>query len=449
MHAPFGERKFVMKTSSKGCLADHRLSALFLLALMALVFAPPRAYCQTDKCPGERLIGSIGDKVPAFGGLFVDESHDTLYAYMVPGVAGDSSTLDRTISEVLGSGRPAVHQLLVLPGKYTYQQLSDWNDLLSPQVLALAANVYIYIDDPNNRLKVGLADLTLAPAIQAALATSEIPADAVVIELASSDALGTLRPDEEPAANSIAPLATLRDRFRPVVGGLQIQIDQEDTRSITQCTLGFNATRGKDGGFVTANHCIHDRTSPKTAVFFQPSVAKDNRVGVGEISPPTFDMKKNKKCLEDDKCRYSDTMFVKLDDGAQSSQGIIARPVQGSSDWNGTDAFSIVGKATPMYGLNVTYVGSQSGRISGSVTVASFSQRGGDDIKYLCQTIVKWSTKPVNGDSGSPAFSIGNNNEVNVLGIVWGTQAVSPMVNIEVTDELGPTLQVCVDGKKC
>lgn len=436
-----------MKT--KRYLAVYRLSAVLPLVLGAFLFAVPRAHCQTDKCPGERLIGSIGEKVPAFGGLFVDESRDTLYAYMVPGQAGDSSTLDRTISDVLGSGRPAAHRLQVLPGKYTYQQLSDWNDLLSPKVLALAANVYINIDDPNNRLKVGLGDLSLAPAVQAALATSGIPAHAVVIEQASSDALVILRPDEEPAANSIAPLATLRDRFRPVVGGLQINIDREDTRSITQCTLGFNATRGKDRGFVTANHCIHDRTSPKTAVFFQPSVAKGNRVGVGEISPPTFDMKKNKKCLENDKCRYSDTMFVKLDDGAPSSQGLIARPAQGSSDWNGTDTFSIVGKATPMYGLNVTYVGSQSGRISGSVTVASFSQRGGDDIKYLCQTIVKWNTKPVNGDSGSPAFSIGSNNEVNVLGIVWGAQAVSPTVNIEVTDELGPTLQVCVDGKKC
>ena len=432
----------------KRYLAVCRLRAVLPLVLGAFLFAAPRVYCQTDKCPGERLIGGIGVNVPAFGGLFVDESHDTLYAYMVPGVAGDSYTLDRTISDVLGSGRPAVHQLQVLPGKYTYQQLSDWNDLLSPQVLALAANVYIYIDDPDNRLKVGLGDLSLAPAVQAALATSGIPADAVVIEQASSDALGILRPDEELAAD-INPLATLRDRFRPVVGGLQINIDQEDTRSITQCTLGFNATRGKDRGFVTANHCIHDRTSPKTAVFFQPSVAKDNRIGVGEISPPTFDMKKNKKCLQDDKCRYSDTMFVKLDEGAQSSPGLIARPAQNSSDWNGTDTFSIVGKATPMYGLNVTFVGSQSGRISGSVTVASFSQRGDDDIKYLCQTIVKWNTKPVNGDSGSPAFSIGNNNEVNVLGIVWGTQAVSPMVNIEVTDELGPTLQVCVEGKKC
>jgi hypothetical protein len=438
-----------MKTSSKRYPAASRLRALFLLTLAILLFFPvPRAQCQTEKCPGERLIEGIGDKVPAFGGLFLDESRDTLYAYMVPGEAGDRSTLDQAISDVLGPGRPAVHQLQVLPGRYTYQQLSDWNDLLSGQVFALATNVYIYVDDPNNRLKVGLGDLSLAPSVEAALPTLGIPADAVVIEQGTSDMLGTFRSAQEPAADS-DPLATLRDRFRPIVGGLQVQIDQEDTRSVTICTQGFNATRGKDRGFVTANHCIHDRTSPKTAVFFQPSVAKDNRVGLGEISPPPFDMKKNKKCLEGDKCRYSDTMFVKLDDGVQSSQGLIARPAAGSSDWNGTDTFSIVGKATPMYGLNVTYVGSQTGRIDGQVTVASFSLRSDDGIRYLCQTVVKWKTVPVQGDSGSPAFSIGSNNEVDILGIVWGTKGVSPMVNIEVTDELGPLLQVCVAGKKC
>ncbi len=435
-----------MKMLRSDSFMRHRSSGAFVLALTGLLFlAVPRVHSQTEKCPGDRLFFGIGDKVPAFGGLFVDQSNDTLYAFMVPGEAGDSSTLDQAITDALGSGRPPVRRFEVLAGQYTYHQLSDWNDLITPLVFALPGGAYTYIDDPNNRLKIGIDDMSLVPTVQAELAALGIPAGAVTIEKNAAKALEPLLPDQEPASN---PLATLRDRFRPVVGGLQIQIDQEDTRSITQCTLGFNATRGKDRGFVTANHCIHDPTSPQTAVFFQPSVAKDNRVGVGKISPPPFDEKKNKKCFEGEECRYSDTMFVKLDDGAASSQGMIARPAAGSSDWNGTDTFSIVGKATPMYGLDVTLVGSQSGRISGSVSVASFTQKSGG-IKYLCQTIVKWNTKPVQGDSGSPAFSIGSRNEVDILGIVWGTQAVSPMINIEVTDELGPLLQVCVDGKKC
>jgi hypothetical protein len=218
-----------MKPLSAQNFLDRWLSALLLLVLASFPFCSTRAHGQTEKCPGERLLGGIGDKVPAFGGLFVDDSRDTLYAYMVPGEAGDSSTLDQAISDVLGSGRPAVHQLQLLPGRYTYQQLSDWNDLLSAQVLASATNVYIYIDDPNNRLRVGLGDLSLAPTVEAALATLGIPADAVVIEQATSDLLGIFRPDKAPTTDSDL-LATLRDRFRPVVGGLQINIDQEDTR---------------------------------------------------------------------------------------------------------------------------------------------------------------------------------------------------------------------------
>jgi len=114
-----------MKTLNTKYLLDRGLSALLLLVLASFPFASTRAHGQTEKCPGERLIEGIGDKVPAFGGLFLDESRDTLYAYMVPGEAGDSSTLDQAISDVLGPGRPAVHQLEVLPGRYTYQQLTQ------------------------------------------------------------------------------------------------------------------------------------------------------------------------------------------------------------------------------------------------------------------------------------------------------------------------------------
>jgi hypothetical protein len=437
-------------SSSNRRLAGQPLSAALMLALTALLCFPlARAHCQTEKCPGELRFAAIGEKVPAFGGLFVDESKDTLYAYMVPNQAGESATLDQTITEILGSGRPTVQRFEVLPAQYTYQQLGDWKSRLTPTVLAMPGAVFTAIDDPNNRLRIGVEDLSLGPTVEAALATLSIPFEAVTIEQVSAKDFAELRPEEDEAVNLSEPLATLRDRFRPLVGGLQIEIDQENTRSITECTLGFNATREKVRGFVTANHCIHDRSRPKSAIFFQPSNSQDNRVGTGSVSPPTFDHKTNKKCLEGHKCRYSDTMFVKLDDGAASSQGLIARPAVGSSDWNGTDTFSIVGKATPMYGLKVTFVGSQSGRREGMVTVASASQRGPDDIKYLCQTIVQWSTTPVVGDSGSPAFSIGRNNEVDILGIVWGTRAVSPMVNIEITNELGPTLQVCVEGKKC
>ena len=74
--------------------AGQPLSGTPMLVLTALLCFPlARAHCQTEKCPGELRFEAIGEKVPAFGGLFVDESTNTLYAYMVPNQAGEGAAL--------------------------------------------------------------------------------------------------------------------------------------------------------------------------------------------------------------------------------------------------------------------------------------------------------------------------------------------------------------------
>ena len=68
--------------------------ALVCLVLWSLSMTMA-AYCQDqppEKPTGvmtiDDLFAQVGSRVPAFGGMFVDEKSDTLYLYMVPGEGG-------------------------------------------------------------------------------------------------------------------------------------------------------------------------------------------------------------------------------------------------------------------------------------------------------------------------------------------------------------------------
>jgi hypothetical protein len=420
-----------------------------VLAVQPKVAAQDRPAADLPLQPPDPF-AEIARRVPAFGGLYLDEANDTIYAYLVPGYSGDIQALDRALTDVLGPARPPQQHIRSLQGTYTYAQLQQWFEAVTPHLAATSGVVFLYIDDPHNLIRIGVGDPSLTSRIEADLSLLDIPASAIVIERASPDVFAPFDPDAASGDNSLPP-GTLRDRYRPLVGGIEIEIDQQGARTTSLCTLGFIATRDKVSGFVTAGHCMKDASKPKAAVYFQPSSGRDNRVGVGEISPPTFGQK-NPSCLEGEKCRYSDSTFVKLDDRVESSQGLIARPAVNSSEWNGTDTFKIVGKARPVFEQKVTMVGAKSGRLEGIVKVAKIRRMGtGNGVTYLDQTVVSWTSKapPVAGDSGSPAFVVGRNNEVDLLGLVWGPATVSPIDNIEITEELGPTLLVCATGSKC
>jgi hypothetical protein len=52
----------------------------------------------------------IGTRVPAFGGMFVDEGRDTVYVFLVPGQTGTVAEVDEAMSDVFGLKRPAEHR---------------------------------------------------------------------------------------------------------------------------------------------------------------------------------------------------------------------------------------------------------------------------------------------------------------------------------------------------
>lgn len=59
----------------------HETTRALWFGLLVLMFSHGIAQGQTDRCPGD-LFANVSSTVPSFGGLFVDESTDSLYVYL-------------------------------------------------------------------------------------------------------------------------------------------------------------------------------------------------------------------------------------------------------------------------------------------------------------------------------------------------------------------------------
>ena len=451
---------------------DHAKNLILMMALVSFTISlaaqqPKHAQAQDQSSHASTvttindIFAEVGSRVPGFGGMFVDEDKDTLYVYLVPGEIGDVAQVDQAITDVFGSARPPGRQVEVLEGRYTFLQLKAWLDGMTPRILSMPGTVLTSIDQGKNRLRVGVETLALAPAVEAELAAMGIPLEAVNIEQANPAKFPETLPNQDlPAAlKQLAPAAmTLRDKFRPVVGGLQIKISTTmRDASAKKCTLGFLATRNNVPGFVINSHCVFGGPVMSNKVY-QPAVSKTTQVGEVTLDPPAFKNNQDPKCPPLKVCRYSDSAFVKLDNPDDGMLGFIAQPELKSEEWDGVKTFRIVDRAVSTKGLKVTRVSSQSGRWEGEVVDPCENQKSNtDNITYLCQTIVASAHDVDAGDSGSPVFTINTPPaaedkviDVKLLGILWGTVSgddamwiVSPIQNIEMPKtELGP-LKVC------
>jgi len=312
-----------------------------------------------------------------------------------------------------------------------------------------------------NRLEVGIETLALAPAVEAVLTELGIPREVVNIE-ETPPVISTGSPSDGnvplAATDEVREDKTLRDEFRPLVGGLQIKIAVNGLATASTCTLGFLATREKILGLVTNDHCIqeHNQRHLDLNVFYQPTIDDKHKVGNGSVDADFFKNEQNPDCPEGRFCRFSDSAFATLNAKAADPAGYIAKPASGS-DWGGTAKFRIVGTAKPVKDMSVTRVSSQSGidtrKVSNPCRNLNTKDAKGRDtgVTLLCQVSVGWTTKVVSGDSGSPVFTTNkDNNDVMLLGLLWGDTGVSAVDQIKITGtELGPGLLVCADGSKC
>jgi hypothetical protein len=308
------------------------------------------------------------------------------------------------------------------PGTHAQSQqaLEAAHQRLLP-VFQLAGVVFTDADESTGRVVVGVLNRDIEGLVRAQVQAQGVPLQSV--QIVETDA--------------IVPVATLRDKVRPVVAGLQIRYSQY------VCSIGFNAWRGTAAGFVTASHCSTKQGSVDGTKYYQPlNQVTSELIGSETVDPGYF---RNSSCPRGWRCRHSDSNFNTAAANVNFSLGRIARTTgvnNGSLELMGE--FAITGEGTAALNSTVGKVGRSTGWTQGTLTRTCVNTAVSGTAKLLlCQNFVESASQiVVGGDSGSPVFRLNSDGNVTLLGNLWGGNGAgtlfvySPIANIE--RELGP-----------
>ncbi|HSA54937.1 MAG TPA: hypothetical protein VLE53_04495 [Gemmatimonadaceae bacterium] len=296
-----------------------------------------------------------------------------------------------------------------------------------PEVMALPGTVFADHEEVGNRLVFGVEHAGAARGVSIALSRMGIPASAFEVRVVPP----------------IHQVATLQQRHRPTIGGIQIHFSR------FVCTMGFNATDGTERSFITNSHCTRKQGGVEGTEYSQPTRTVDPTVIAVEVEDPAYMAGGTGICPRNRSCRFSDAARARYNAGTGSTQGVIARtsgPNNGSLEVVGSFSVTSQDNATTNFpsGTQVNKVGRTTGWTQGSVTgTCVHTAVQGSKIMQLCQTFVESPDDVLvgGGDSGSGVFRITSGNNVQLLGILWGGSSngqlfvFSPLKQIR--DELG------------
>jgi hypothetical protein len=352
--------------------------------------------------------------ISGFGGFFFDrDGVPTVYLRDVSA----RGQVERALGPWLAGQGIRTASLQVLRADYDWASLERWQGRATGQALAMRGAVWVDADEARNRVTIAVERGTPAAQLRSAVARLGVPSAAVLVE------------EVEP----VRLAATLRQRVRPVVGGLQINFPG------FLCTLGFNATRNGQRSFITNSHCTNTQGGSEGTPYWQPTQTVAPGQIATEVADPAYTT--GGGCPSGRRCRRSDASRARYASGTTSTLGRIART---SGANNGsitiTGNFNITAEGSATVGQTVHKIGRTTGWTRGSVAgTCAHVNVSGSNITQLCQTLV--SAGVGGGDSGSPVFRRqGTTNNVTLVGILWGGSGstlyvFSPISNIEM--ELG------------
>ncbi|MBA4158763.1 MAG: hypothetical protein H0X65_14985 [Gemmatimonadetes bacterium] len=369
----------------------------------------------------DEQFAQLAREVPGFGGLFYDEA-GTLNVVMAGTQVMSTAQVATVLSgrlAALGIDAAAAQQAVVREGQYDFLQLSAMRSR-ADAVFGLRGVVFTDVDEAANRVHIGVENNAVAASVKHALGMLDIPPEAVIISITEPE----------------VPMQTLRDRLRPIAGGLQIWALVTPTSGFI-CTVGFNVrspAAPNVHGFVTNSHCTIEQGVVSGTVYSQkPFALPVEPIGVEVHDAPFF----TDPCFEDAICRWSDAAGVRYEPGVENIFGRIYRTTEfGSLTVDpAMPMFNIVAeRPRALMGDILHKVGRSTGWSQGPVfaTCAHVSQAGTEPLQVmLCQDRFNPAPATQGGDSGSPVFErIGEGNDVRLVGILWGGTTFSPMENV-------------------
>ena len=339
----------------------------------------------------------LGAEMPEFGGLFLDDA-GTPTVYVT-----DMGKAEEVRARLGGLAREhglRVDEIQVAPAQFSYAQLNDAFSRATHAAMPLAGSVFTDLDEAQNRVVVGVDNAARINGVRTALARAGLAAG-------SYDVVVT---------KPIHKAATLRDRFDPTVGGIQLHFSRY------VCTLGFNALHGTERSFITNSHCTARQGGVENTEYFQPASGTDPNAIAIEVEDPTYF--KGGVCPKGKNCRYSDSSRALYTNARSSNLGGIAVTTganNGSLTVAGTS--SVTGKGSALVGATVNKVGRTTGWTRGTVTRTCVNTGvSGSNIMQLCQNFVESSGAAIvgGGDSGSSVWTGTGGGSVTLVGLLWG-----------------------------
>ena len=394
------------------------VSPATLALVLSISLGGPADASDGDKGPAQSIddeLVRMGREIPGFGGLYYDEQGRPNVYLLDPSGAGG------TALKALGA------EVRVHRGDFEFERLLDWRQQLRP-LLSLPGVVFLDVDEARNRIVIGVDSSPQGnlnhDRLEHEILTTGVPRLAILLK----------------ETGHAEPLIGLQDKLRPVPGGAQIVF------SSFICTLGFNAFRGRDFGFVTNSHCT-DVFGEVEGTRYSQNVPASGSIGT-ETADPGFSS--DPPCPVGKRCRFSDSAFAKYDNPRLGGLGKIARPMSSGSEVGSTTLkdpsarFTLTGRTgSPLAGDVVQKVGRTTGWTYGSVVGTCVDINETSDITLFCQSMVQIGGGP--GDSGAPVFFRLPGNKARLVGILWGGAVdpdlgivgiFSPLANIEA--DLGP-----------
>ena len=388
----------------------------------------PRGSQQSRMLRGiDREFVQLARVVPGFGGLSRAPDGSSVLYLTDPSQAAAAKQAVAARPKLRGID---IARIQVRAAKFDYVRLTDWRARLR-ESLDVPGLVFLDIDESNNHLRIGVEKGTSHDMIESEVTKLDVPADAFTVE------------DADP----IRFLATLRDRVRPTVGGLQIAFNDADLPPgfFFVCTIGFNArsAQSSDTYLVTNSHCSGLQGGVQHTEIFQPTPLPANLIALEHADPEYF----VDDCYLHRRCRFSDASLARYLPGVEATVGAIARTtLRGLTAGpltidDRTPSFTIT-DAQPfsVLGQTLDKVGRTTGWTVGTVVATCVDIAVADtDIVQLCQDEVLSGN--AGGDSGSPIFESQApfTNDVTLYGIMWGggntnfgpILVFSPLENIE------------------
>jgi hypothetical protein len=383
---------------------------------------------QIDR-PDELPRVELSRVVPAFAGLHYEG--DRLIVHLTD--RGQSAAARGHVQAMLRAhGEPAPSSIEFRTARFSFSELREWRDRMVHPLFEIDGYVLSYIDEPNNRLHVGVRTAADVARVAALANEFEVPLDAVHMEEDEEIFWGPQLAMSDPPAS----WQWIRGEFRPLTGGIQIQYNSGG--QAWQCTLGLVVRWSGYDAFLTNSHCSSQMWSLDHTVHHQPWVSSGAwwRVGFEAHDPG------GSSCgfMWTSKCRYSDAAISRVDGGVGIQFGTIARTYYSATDVGSLDIdpakprFTITGEASSQtVGTLVNKMGRTTGWTRGSITAICVDGKPSTWRKTYCNTLANYGSQ--GGDSGAPVFRVSSDNAI-VHGINWGTRKktgealYSPMTGI-------------------